>query len=223
MNAIVTNKHHFCKGVTLSIQNDKLSWKVDRDMQKYKYGTYKYGTCGFIQSDRDGQLDPQKLDDFILLIELIFEFTGSLTYCKYENKKYNVMLTDHLQIVSDQDLTQYDIVKCIYDTPLEHSVKFIRIGHCGCNMGHCGAITGISIDDKEYKTYGDVMALFGDETITEDGNTYYEYPDSVLLTLEQITQLPDKIHSTWYCGSDKKIVTESLDQNIIYLSYSYGR
>jgi len=223
MNATVTNKHHFCKGVTLSIQNDKLTWKIDKDMQKYKYGIYKYVTCGFIQSDRDGQLDPQKLDDFILLIELIFEFTGSLTYHKYENKKYTVMLTNYLQIESEQNLTQWDIVKCIYDTPLEHIVKFVGIGHCGCNMGHCSAITGISINDKEFKTYGDVMAVLGDETTTENGNTYYEYPDSLLLTLEQITNLPGKIHCGYTCYSDKEIVTESLDPNTIYLSYGYGR
>jgi hypothetical protein len=96
MNAIVTNKHHFCKGITLSIQNNKLSWKVDKEMQRYKYGT-----CGLLQSNRDGILDPQdSLDDFILLINLIFEFTGTLTWWGNENGKYIATFTNNLQIKS---------------------------------------------------------------------------------------------------------------------------
>ena len=217
MNAIITSKHHFCEGVVLTIQNDKLSWKVNKDKQKYKYGT-----CGFAQSNADGLLDLQQLDDFISLINLVFEFTGTLTYQKYENKKCTVVSTNRLQIESDQNLTQWDIVNCIYSAPLEWNVRFVRVGTCGCNMGHCGAVTSITVDCEEYKTYGDVMALLGDE-VTLDGNHYYEYPDSVLLTLERITNLPDKICSGPTCRGNKEIVTEHLDPNTIYLSYSYGR
>jgi hypothetical protein len=63
-----------------------------------------------------------------------------------------------------------DVIECIYNTPLEQKVKFVRIGYCGCNMGNCSAVVNVRIDGNEYNTYGDVMSLFGPE-----------YPDSIWL------------------------------------------
>jgi hypothetical protein len=90
-------------------------------------------------------------------------------------------------------------------------------------MGYCNTITSVSVDDEKYETYGEVMALLGDEVIPEDGNAYYEYPDSVLLDLEQIKNLPNTIHSKHSCCGNMEIVKEELDPNTIYLSYGYSR
>src|SRR5579872_5756842 len=152
MNLIVTNNHHFSKGVTLRINDNKLTWEIDREKQKYKYGT---GVFGKKASDNDGILDPENsLDDFIALLQLIFEFTGCGThYIKIESND-----NTNANIIS-----VWDVIKLIYNTPLEHDVRFVRFGTCGCNMGHCGEITGINIDDTRYTTYGDIMKLFSME------------------------------------------------------------
>lgn len=149
MNAIITNTHHFCKGVTLYITDGQLRWHIDPEAQRYKYGTGRspQHKCG-------GYIDPATfMDDFVALINLVFEFTG----CDPDR---------HLKINSDTSLTVKDVINTIYDAPLEHNVKFIQIGHCGCNMGHCNAVTGYSISDSEYKTYGDLMKLFTDDDLT---------------------------------------------------------
>ncbi len=38
MNAVVTNDHHFSKGVTLTIKDGKSIWSINQQQQKYKYG-----------------------------------------------------------------------------------------------------------------------------------------------------------------------------------------
>jgi hypothetical protein len=53
MNATVTNSHHFCSGIKLTIQNDKLNWELENL----------------------GALDPKNsLDDFIKSVKIAFEF-----------------------------------------------------------------------------------------------------------------------------------------------------
>jgi len=42
----------------------------------------------------------------------------------------------------------------IYNTPLEKNVKFVHMSTCGCNMGNCGTLVGVEIDDTNYQTYG---------------------------------------------------------------------
>jgi hypothetical protein len=219
MNAIITNKHHFCEGITLTIKDGKLTWSVDRDAQKYKYGTVP---LHIPYADRHGILDPKNsLDDFIKLLNLVFEFTGTLTYNKRENNAWVAHLTKNLQI-SDPDLSTKSVVETIYNTPLEHEVKFVEVSHCGCNMGHCGAITGVDVDSHTYKTYGEVMALIGTQAIVDDF-TYYEYPDSVLLDLEKATEFPDEIHDGYSCCYPKKKLDNVWDPNTVYLSYGFSR
>lgn len=207
MNATVINHHHFCKGINLTVQNGKPKWEVNWKDQKYKYGT---GPFAKVYPSREHKiLDPvNSLDDFILLIELVFEFTGCSHFIKIE---------------SQWNLTLWDLVSCIYNTPLEHNVKFVHIGYCGCNMAHCGAITSINIDNNEYKTYGDLMKLFGTPVNDGYGHTYYEYPDSVFFFLEKITELPERIHVDGSCYNGKIPVTEKLDPNNVYLTWSYCR
>jgi hypothetical protein len=147
-----------------------------------------------IKKDNIKTLDPaNSLDDFIESIIFAFIFTG-ISEC-----------------IKSEDITVGSIIKCIYNTALEQKVKFIRIGRCGCNMGHCSAVLSAKVDDNEYKTYGDVMTLFG-----------CEYPDSVWLTLERITEIPE-IHEDENCYKPKILATEKLDPNIIYLAWGWTR
>lgn len=210
MNAKITNSHHFSKGVELTINEGKLVWNVDWVQQKYKFGSWPFKP---IVSKLDGTLDAtNSLDDFIMKIQLIYEFTGL----------DNDWLDYYFKIESDDKIHVYDIIDLIYKEPLEHKVKFVCIGHCGCNMGHCDAVTGIYIDPKEYQTYGDLMALFGDE-VEENGFTHYTYPDSVHFSLERIKELPNNIHDGSSCYSKLVPVTETLDPEVVYLAWSFGR
>ena len=71
---IITNSHHICKGIVLILKNSKVEWNVNWEDQKNKYGIFqKYSPA---VSRKDGILDPvNSLDDFIVLINLMFEFT----------------------------------------------------------------------------------------------------------------------------------------------------
>lgn len=195
MQSTVTNSHHFCEEVKLQISNTSMYWNVANSI-----------------------LDPKNvIEDFVLSLYTAFIFIGTLTDMYYTNDIKDLL------IESDQNLTMGDIIKFIYDYPLEQNIKFVSMDYCGCNMGNCSQLVGINIDDIEYKTYGDVMALFGMCFKHPNGNIYYEYPDSVLLRLEQITKLPNIIYER-NNSHDKEIrVTEQLDPNIIYLSYGYSR
>lgn len=208
MKAVVTNSHHFSKGVTLTIDNGILSWRIDWNKQRHKFGSWPFEPK--VSNKESGLLDPvSSIDDFVMLVKLVFEFTGCFN-------------NDYYKIKSNDNVSFDDIINCIYNTPLDQKVKFIQIGTCGCNMGHCGAITGISIDPTEYQTYGDLMALFGDK-VEVDGHTYYEYPDSVWFSLEKITELPEKIHEGFSCYNKLVPINIELDPNTTYLAWSFGR
>lgn len=215
----VTNSHHFCEGVELFIDGDNHQWKVDKISQKLKYGTCPLGK----QSDEtDGILNPQNnVTDFIKLLNLAFEFTGCLTN---RGKIYNQLE------ISKEGVTTKDVVELIYNKKLEHKVGFVCLSQCGCNMGHCDVITGVHYCSDEMKTYGDVMSLFGYPVVV-DGFTYFEYPDSVLLSLEKVdgsivtsqvyerfTHKPTSIRCE--CGECEN---PTFDPDTIYLSYEYGR
>ena len=208
INAIISSKHHFSKGITLTIQNGKSTWTVDRNSQKYKYGTCIFGPKS---SKKDGILNPNvDIDDFILLIKLIFEFTG----CLNGNP-------DCLEISSEENISRRDVIDHIYNTPLEHKIKFVHVQQCGCNMGRCDEITSISVSEEDHKTYGEVMCILGDRAQFEGGDIY-EYPDSVILSLDRITTLPQSIHENSCYGPDQVII-EKLDPEMVYLAWSYGR
>jgi len=213
METIITNNHHFCEGIVLTLQNGNLKWSIDSNKQKFKYGT---GVRSGASEFRDGVLDPKNnLDDFIKLLNLVFEFTGTIT-----NICYNKTLISPLQI-SDSNLSTKNVVEMIYNMKLEHEIKFVKISTCGCNMGYCSAVTGVNIKSKTYKTYGEVMSIFGYEA-TIDGFTYYEYPDSVLLNLNRITEIPSEIID-YKTHNPIKNENIKLDQDTVYLSYAFSR
>lgn len=213
METIVTNSHHFCKGIKLTINNEtkELIWSINTEQQKYKYGTVQ-----IFNSQVDGIIDPKRsISEFVLLLTCIFEFIG------VNPKRY-------LKSDSMSNFDYVKILKRIYDQPLEHQVKFVHIGTCGCNMGHCGAVTGIDVSESEYRTYGDLMRLFGDETwIDQDlpkseDNVYYEYPDCVHFWLEQITEFP-KVHQGGLCGNPLIDSDITMEKDVVYLAWGFSR
>ena len=83
----------------------------------------------------------------------------------------------------------------LYAIPLpKNMATFLSISTCGCNMGHCDAVSGVSV--KCATTVGEAMALFAfDETEYIDINTkekltWYEYPDSVILAVGYVDRVP---------------------------------
>ena len=214
MNATVTSSHHFSEGVKLVITNGKCQWYVDSEKQKHKYGT---GMMTRKTDEVSGLVNPaESLDQFIKLINLIFEFTGCCV-------AYWGEVEDSLLIDSKEDLTQWDIIKTIYDTKLEHKVNFVHIGTCGCNMGNCGAITSVTVDEIDYETYGDLMKLFGYPVADSHGNIYYCYPDSVWFMIRQASRLPETIHKGNSCYSETIKHDKQLDSEKVYLQWEFTR
>lgn len=207
MNAIVTNHHHFSRGVKLIIENGYPKWYDDAKKQRGKYGTDAARNPKF-----DGLLEPSKnIDDFVTLINLIYEFTG----CEPDT---------YFKIDSKEKINNQDIIYYIYRCPLEQKINFVSIKHCGCNMGHCDAVIKYHISNKKYETYGDLVKYFShDNELTDNnGSKYYEYPDSVWFSVEKIDALPDKIHQD-YCRGNVIKVEEKLNPEKVYLSWSFGR
>lgn len=148
------------------------------------------------------------IDDFIKIIHTAFSFTRA---------------PETLTIENEQKLTKWNVIDYIYNTPLEYNVTFVRIDKCDCNFEHCSTVVGINVDQNEYKTYGDVFKLFGVAITDENGHTYYEYPDSTYLYLQQIYNLPKKVHEGGSCNNNKINVTEKMDPNKIYISWYYNK
>lgn len=70
--------------------------------------------------------------------------------------------------------------------PAKDKLQFIHFGTCGCNMGHCAAITGYTLVSEKIDTFGDVLNIWGERSTFKENDhdkkfIFYEYPDSVLL------------------------------------------
>lgn len=71
----ITNTHHFCKGVTLEIEQNeknntktKLTWLLDENHQKFKYGTIRV-----LDGKNNIVLEPKEsVEQFIKLLNLVF-------------------------------------------------------------------------------------------------------------------------------------------------------
>lgn len=208
---VFTNDHHFNDNVKIVIDdiNNKLTEIIFKDT--------------VISSASD-------IDSFIDKIQLLFRFTGidcvgylylyiSLVF----NELTHLFFYNSNQFYKPGELTkvnglqvtpaQYEsFINTIYNTPLEFNVKFVRIGTCGCNMGYCSAITSCEIDGSDYKCYGDLMNLFGPD-----------YPDSVMLEIKELNDLPSHIHNNHSCYSPKVPLNIDLQEGVTYLSWGYYR
>ncbi len=168
-------------------------------------------------------LDPKNnLHDFIHLIDIVFRFTGVCFDTSYSNTFTNYI---DIQQGSDTKMDTLGLIRWIYDQPLEHDVRFVGLSTCGCNMGHCGALTGIDISNTKYQTYGDLMKLFGDPIKPEEDpeKEYYGYPDSVIFRICKMNELPSMMFGGDSCHSKLVPVTQTLDPNITYLTWEYIR
>lgn len=177
MNAVVTNDNSFTKGVTLTIKDGVLVWSVNHLVKRSTFNLLDQ-----MPQFATELMNPYgSINDFVKLLTLVFEFTGVIT------NEYNSDVPDVLKISSNEKLTQWDIVKHIYNTPLEHKIKFVHESHRPCDMGYCNTLMGIDIDKTEYKTYGDVMNTLAFDGIYDnnDNGPYWVYPAGVLLNLEK--------------------------------------
>lgn len=207
---VATGTHHFQKGLTLIVTGDEWKWIYSSD-KSGSQTNQKY-------------LDPtNSIENFVNLIDIVFRFTGVCFDISYSHT-----FDDCIQIKTGEDMktmTTLELIRWIYDRPLEHKVRMVHLATCGCNMGHCGAIVGIEIDETEYQTYGDLMKLFGGPIRPKEDpdNEYYGYPDSVCLSIRYIYDLPSSIYDGNSCYSKRVPVTQTLDPNITYLSWEYSR
>lgn len=127
-----------------------------------------------------------------------------------------------------ENATPDEVMKLLYNTPLPKNLELVWFGQCGCNMGHCGAITSIeTLDLPEQKTYQDLFKYFGEYNQREEGYEYYEYPDSVFLSLDKVTGDNEENYDVYLepsgCYGKKTNIHKIFDQSKIYITYSYGR
>lgn len=116
-----------------------------------------------------------------------------------------------------------DIYKLLYDIPFPGDVRFMHISTCGCNMGHCSGFKGAKVEPP-VDTFGEAMALLGIEE-EMDGITFYQYPDSVLLSMDWWTKEIERKYLSSRCPYDSPREPEPLhlDPTVRYIFYSYGR
>lgn len=182
MSATITNS--LCKGVVLTIENGFPKWKISGQKENF---------------------DPKNsLDDFIQLVETVFEFT--CLYGKY------------IEIESSDNLVLEDIVILTFNAPLEQkNIKYVHYQLCGCNMGNCSGVTNIKICDKQMYTYGDLMML-----LCKPINNPNWYPwDDLSFRLEKISSLPEKLYQDHCRSGVQKNNNQRLIPGTTYLSFKY--
>lgn len=212
----VTNGHHFCKGVTLEVSAEKkLTWTVDKERQKFKYGTIRVQEGGDV-----AVLDPNKSpDEFVNLLQVIFEFTGCCPDkldIKHDDEKLNKDF--------ERDLTaeRQSVIDLIYNYPLERKARFLWFDYgCGCDDPDCHPncpkpkISNFQMMPLA-TTYGDLLKSLGEKTTT-GGVTYYDYPDSVWLFVKPITAFHKAVDSV------KGKLGAETDAETLYLRFYYDR
>lgn len=149
--------------------------------------------------------DDENIEDPLKEMCWLFTLTGVAYSLEFDNKKF----------------TLAEIIKLIYAMSLYENIKFVGISICGCNMGHCTSITDYKIMN-DLKTFGDLFDLWGDKIKWEEVE-FYEYPDSVILSLKYFHSKFRMYDKSCY-GSSKDIdLTEKFDPNYKYIDYFYSR
>jgi len=111
----------------------------------------------------------------------------------------------------------------IYKHRLPKPIKLIREQTCGCNMGNCGAFMGVTVDDDICDTIEDLHRKWGDDQ--GEPFTWYEYPDSVLISLNDVSSIPNKVYKN-SCYQDpvdfdnNKFIN---NDDYLYVLWGYGR
>lgn len=119
--------------------------------------------------------------------------------------------------------TVQEVYDAVYGLPVPDDVSFAALSICGCNMGHCDALTDVKVADKA-RTYGEAMALWGMRSTEASGHgagiSFWEYPDSVFLSLEWWTE-PLSVPGGCYDKAHPRVVNPPADRRVML--FSYGR
>lgn len=210
----VTNSHHFCKGVTLEIDGEKLRWTVDKDNQRFKYGTIRVQNGEAVMT-----MNPlASNEEFVSLLGLVFEFTGvnpnslkiELSPISTKNDETDLLI-----------LQRQEVIDRIYAQSLERKVRLVRLEEeCDCEVVLHGyecpgplKVTKLELMPLA-TTYGDLLKVLGDEYV-EGGVKHYEYPDSVWLYLKELPKAHDAMIATKQ--------EHDFDPGTLYLRFYYDR
>ena len=147
-------------------------------------------------------------EDYICRLNILFSFLG-VPYIKVSG------------------CTIPDFYEKIYNKLLNPAYKYVFVGRCGCNMGHCSAIT--CYNEIKCSTYEELFARLssGGEVRNIDPEllnvdrpyTIYEHPDSVILS----TKIINKVEFG-RCGIENDSdINFTLDPNYTYIGFSYIR
>lgn len=117
--------------------------------------------------------------------------------------------------------------------PFPDKTHLAFVATCGCNMGHCGEVTGVKLE--ECKTLGDFFKCLGIDSLREAYDNpevildpiaypfdYYIYPDGVFVYMGHLKELP-MIHENRSCYSKQVPCPLKLEEGHTYIEYSYGR
>lgn len=235
MNAKVTINWHSCQGITLDIIDGKLFWTVVKQKWKYiipansddevdedeLYDRFQFGKKQ--HQFNSSPVDVNHIEDFVGLLDIIFEFTGcafllpKIGSLKEKDKEDCFM---KIESSDSNPPTPEQILDLIYQTPLEHPIRFVMADWCEkCQT----ALSYANHHFQDCQTYGEVMKRFNDidrPALLKSGFEYYEYPDGVFLSVKRVTQADVQnercVHSL---PEDLPI----LDQNYIYVYDTYDR
>lgn len=216
--------------------------------------------------EKDHIFDPTNPED----IKTLYKFTGfgANIYCLEDDStinQTNKMLTmkwnpililrdyklteeeeqkrdkDYYQLFENFIIKRNNIRKWLYSYPLKPIIKMVSIYTCGCNMGHCDAITDIEIDETEYKTLGELFALFTGKNIpcyasylpiSENAeyvikdDPYYEHPDSVQLYIEKCDKnktFEVYKEGTCYSKTTRQVKLNENNEENTLMSWYYSR
>jgi hypothetical protein len=169
LDGIVTNDHHFNHETSVTFSNGApTEWHLNK---------------------RDIFPSPTNVSTLITKLHLVFQITGIdyfVTYGKSAIRKFQPYTRINGTLMNEEQFVVF--CEVLYSQPLEIPITLLKHFVCGCNMGECGGSLGYSLE-KEVKTYGDVMNIFGGD-----------YPDSVMLRLERVTEEEVDAHDPYVTG-----------------------
>lgn len=192
----VNSVHHWTSNISLHLKfvdNHYIKRKWLKDGTKIKF-------------------DHEDIDDFMKELDLVFRFTGGGP--------------SQLKV---QNGTVEEVYSALYSIPIRENIQFVRLGRCGCNMGNCGALQSIDFI-QNCTRFEEIIREFGylssdciddDNIISENVFSFYQYPDSVILYIEQLDRQQELYKNGCYKPASN--VDLELDPNKKYISFSYCR
>ena len=158
--------------------------------------------------------------DFIDELSKLWMFFGVIDNIIIDDERFSKKLSDGF----------LNVYRLVYQMKLDDRFTFIETRSCFCNMGYCGAITGI--DTCKLNTFGDFVAKYGSEPIRSQisrfglsfpenyPDNYLEYPDSVHLCMEPVSSNSISVYEN---GCDNNPTLTTLEHGERYISAGYYR